>query len=366
MREHFHNLQALRGVACLLVVVYHVAGQEAVFGLGFHPLRPVLWFGYAGVDLFFVLSGFIIATTARTDLGRPGRLPGFVYRRLWRVYPTYWAALALAVAANAAFRPEILGGPGWRAEAVETVLLLPQAALPRLIPVAWSLSFEVMFYLAFAALLVLPRRAAGPTIVAWAAVVVGAAAVGWVPPGPFAELPLSWFVLEFLGGVLLAWRPVRLGGGPAAAALLLAVGWAAAGSAVCFDPDHGRLTTDVPRRVAVFGPAAVLLVFAAAGWERSGGRLGWRRLEAVGDASYSIYLVHPAGLMLTLYLSVLVGWSHRKVWHLGWVGLLVAAAVGGGLLFHRWVERPLLALGRRKSPPTVSPAVAAPARNLAA
>jgi peptidoglycan/LPS O-acetylase OafA/YrhL len=272
----------------------------------------------------------------------------------------------VAVVANAAFRPETLGGPGWQSEAVATLLLLPQDPIPRLLPVAWSLSYEVLFYLAFAALLVLPRRAAGPVLVAWAGAVVGATAGGYTPPGRVAALPLSWFVLEFLAGVLLAWRPARLGGGRAAVALLLAGGWVAAGSAVCFHPDHGWLTTDTPRRVAVFGPPAVLLVLAAAGWERAGGRLGWTRLEAVGDASYSIYLVHFAALMATLYASVLVGWSHRRVWHLGWAGLTVAAAVGAGLLFHRWVERPLLALGRRKPRLPASPAAAVPAPRLAA
>src|SRR5205085_9963681 len=68
---HFQNLQALRGVACLLVVIYHTATQEELFGLSFQVLRPVHWFGYAGVDLFFVLSGFIITMIGRKDLGRP-------------------------------------------------------------------------------------------------------------------------------------------------------------------------------------------------------------------------------------------------------------------------------------------------------
>src|SRR4051812_18041777 len=97
MRERFDTLQALRGAACLLVVVLHTAGVEAKFGLRFAPLRPVQWFGYAGVDLFFVLSGFIIAATPRADLGRPRRLPAYLFRRAWRIYPTFWAVLALAL-----------------------------------------------------------------------------------------------------------------------------------------------------------------------------------------------------------------------------------------------------------------------------
>jgi peptidoglycan/LPS O-acetylase OafA/YrhL len=350
MRDRLGNLQALRGVACLLVVVYHVANVERDFGLGFNPLRPFLWFGYAGVDLFFVLSGFIIAATSRADLGRSARLPRFAFRRVWRIYPTYWAALAVAVGVFAVLSPDPLITANWLWEAIDTLLLLPQTPIPRFVPVAWSLSYELMFYAVFAALFLLPRRAAGPVLLAWAGLVLGAAVAGYALRERFGALVLSWYVLEFLAGVLLAWRTPRLTGRQAAVALGAAAAWAAVGSVVWFDPDPVRLTIDVPRRVLVFGPAAGLVVCAAAGWERAGGRLGWRWLEATGDASYSVYLVHPAALTLTLYLTILVGWSHRKAWHVGWVGVMVAAGVGAGLLFHQWVERPLLNLAKRRRP----------------
>src|SRR4051812_5118943 len=96
MRDRFDSLQALRGVACLMVVCYHAAAAERGYGLSFSPLRPALWVGFGGVDVFFVLSGFIIATIGRPDLGRPDRLPTYLFRRFWRVFPTYWLALAAA------------------------------------------------------------------------------------------------------------------------------------------------------------------------------------------------------------------------------------------------------------------------------
>jgi exopolysaccharide production protein ExoZ len=80
------NLQALRGVACLLVVWLHVAATES----GMHGLRTPLfhagwWFGAAGVDLFFVLSGFVITYTHWTQRGRPAAVPGYLFRRAWRI-----------------------------------------------------------------------------------------------------------------------------------------------------------------------------------------------------------------------------------------------------------------------------------------
>ena len=61
-------------------------------------LWPVRWFGFAGVDLFFALSGFIITWAHLRDLGRPGKLPPYLFRRAWRIYPPFWAALVSAAA----------------------------------------------------------------------------------------------------------------------------------------------------------------------------------------------------------------------------------------------------------------------------
>src|SRR5262249_22225839 len=134
--KRLDNLQALRGVACLLVVVYHAAGIEATFGLGFSPLHPVQRFGAAGVDLVFVVSGFIMASTSRADLGRVARLPRYLFRRFWRIYPAYWAALVPALAYYAWSGPTPVFGPNWPAEWCDTLLLLPQPAGCRFLPVA--------------------------------------------------------------------------------------------------------------------------------------------------------------------------------------------------------------------------------------
>jgi peptidoglycan/LPS O-acetylase OafA/YrhL len=353
VREQFHNLQVLRGIACLAVVAYHVAGVEAGYELYFSPLRPALWGGYAGVDLFFVLSGFIIATVSRPDLGRPAQLPRYLFRRAWRIYPTFWAAFVPAAVVYLVFAPEPLVRTDRPAELVDIVLLLPQPTVPRVIPVAWTLSYELMFYAAFAALFVLPRRAAVPLLVGWAAAVVAAAAVGADPGDRFARLPVSPFVLEFLAGALVAWCPVRLSGRAAAGLVGAAAVWVAAASAALFDPDPNWLPTTTHWRVVAFGPPAAVLVFALTGWERAGGRLRWKRLAAVGDASYSVYLLHGSLLMVGWQFTLRVGWGHLRVPHAAWLAFLLAAGVLPAMAFYRWVERPLLNLVKRKRPATV-------------
>src|SRR5205807_997887 len=127
-------------------------------------------------------------------------------------------------------------GPFAPSELFDTLLLLPQRPAPRLLATAWTLSYEVMFYVAFAGLFLVPRAAAGPALVAWAAGVAWAATAGVAPANRFAALAVSPFVLEFLAGCLVAAVPVSLSRRANVAVLATAVAWAAAGSAALFDP----------------------------------------------------------------------------------------------------------------------------------
>ncbi|MDB5308337.1 MAG: putative rane-associated acetyltransferase [Gemmataceae bacterium] len=361
MRSYLHNLQALRGVACLLVVAYHAATWEGRFGVSPSLLKPTLWFGYAGVDLFFVLSGFVIAATNRDDLGRPTLLPTYLFRRAWRIYPTYWAALAVAIGVFAALASDPVVTPDWAEELQDCVLLLPTPNLSRFLAVAWTLSFELMFYAAFAILFLLPRRAAAPALFGWAVAVLVCSAVGHRPQNRFAALPVSPFVLEFLAGVLVAWCPVHLGRRAAAATVVVGAGWCGVFSALLFDPDPTKLPTAGAVRVFVFGLPAALLVGAAAGAERAGWRFRARWLGAVGNGSYSVYLLHVPLLFVTTHLTIAAGWSHTRLPHIGWVVVVLAGGVLPGLLFFQVVERPLLGLAKRwkpKRPPVPTPAPA--------
>jgi peptidoglycan/LPS O-acetylase OafA/YrhL len=224
----------------------------------------------------------------------------------------------------------------------ETLLLLPCPHEPRILPVAWSLWYEILFYAAFAGLFLVPRRAAAPLLIAWAVLVVAVAAAGIRPTNPFIQLAASPFVLEFLAGVLAAWCPVRLSGRQAAGVAVAAAGWCAIASGLAFDPDPHGLPQNISLRVAVFGLPAAAVVFALTGWEQNGGRVKARWLGAVGDASYSIYLLHAPLQMACWRLTVLAGWSHLRVPHTAWLVVMLAAGVLPALLFYRWIERPLM------------------------
>ena len=362
MQNHFQNVQALRGVAALMVVFVHAAALESKFGVRTPVLREFAWFGFAGVDLFFVLSGFIITATNLRNLGRPAAVPAYLFRRAWRIYPAFWAALALAVAViwsingSGVFRQAPTAWPAW-------VALWPTTEVNFFLGQAWTLSYELMFYLAFAALLVCPRRAAAPLLAGWGVVVLLALSRP-EPESPLGKLPVSPFVLEFLGGAAVAWLTVGRGVRRAAVlAIAAGVAWAAAGVVWAVRewpgvPYEGVMSAPRPR-VLVFGPAAVLIVY---GFVAAEGRWRVRNwLLRTGDASYSLYLTHSTVLSAGLVAGFLV--PHTRLGHTLWISATLAAAVAVGLAFHRWVEKPLLNVGKRKKP---AAAAAEPAPRLAA
>ncbi|WP_076068892.1 acyltransferase family protein [Sphingomonas montana] len=190
-----NGIQALRGVAAVAVILYHVA-RHLDRAHGTPALMRIFQAGHAGVDLFFVLSGFIILFVHGRDIGRPARLPHYARQRLTRVWPIYWVALAATVVLA------MLGttGPPDPARLIWSVTLLPSAQ-PPVLGLAWSLRFEIVFYAIFA-LLILNRTLGIAALIGWAAVLLflpaGAA------PGALAGQLRDPYNLHFFLGMAVA------------------------------------------------------------------------------------------------------------------------------------------------------------------
>lgn len=356
MREKLGNLQALRGVAALLVVLFHGSVIEFYEGIHFAVLSPFHVIGYAGVDLFFVLSGFIIAFVHRDWFGQAGRVPTFVFRRVWRIFPAYWAALALGVAwlyFSAGTQPL---SEKWLERFGRSVALLPDVELQPWVGQAWTLSYELAFYAAFALLLLLPRHRAARVLIAWFAVVCFLNLKTHRPANPFSVLWFSPLVAEFLAGAAVGWL-VRPGWSRGTWVMLAAaITWIAAGLLLA-DRSPYDLQTDLRVRVLVWGVPCALMVAAFASADLHGRRMLPRWLETLGEASYSIYLVH-----LLVREIVQAAWSrfqfgHAPLAHTVWIAATIGIAVGFGLLFHWYVEKPCVNVMARwkKKPATAKP-----------
>lgn len=319
------SLQVLRFAAASCVIALHV--WQVVSGTpNGQDVGLVGTFGPFGVDVFFVLSGFIIATTA------PGRAGGlFLRRRLIRIVPLYWL-LTLVMMALLARAGMLTARP-----LLASALFIPTLHAEPYIVVGWTLCYEMLFYSAVAAVLLRPRWGWG-----WIAMLGLYAAASLARPlvgGPLLQFIGSPLIAEFLAGVLIARAPrsalaAWLAGAAAVAALgaLAVSGYQGVATAPAFAGSGDW------RRVLVYGGPAALLVYSAVQLDLRG-RV-WRALAYLGDASYAAYLVHV--LVLVLVPAALMGPALAPA-AAALFGLSWLAAVG----LHEGVEKPMQAALKR-------------------
>lgn len=315
------SIQVLRAVACLMVLLHHARNPRPWM---FDPM--VGWNFTTGVDIFFVISGFIMYAAARHEA--PAE---FVRRRVVRIAPLYWIA-TLTWVAWLAFRD--LPTPD-AAHLWLSLGLVPHASpghpgtvWPVLVP-GWTLTFEMGFYALFAVGLALRRVVAVTSLV-----IVSAVAAGFLfqPEATVLRAFTGPILLAFLGGVLIAWAHARW-------AHLFARAWPLAIAGAVALLVHATPWIDLGKVSVVAASAAVVagsLAFEARLRERR-----WRVMEALGDASYAIYLFHTLGLAIVMWLG-------RKLPLEGWPQFLTLMALGMGLstlagvAVHRWIEKPML------------------------
>ncbi|MDB5458443.1 MAG: acyltransferase [Caulobacteraceae bacterium] len=315
------SIQRLRAIAAIGVALFHACQWSGVdFAVG-----------AAGVDIFFVISGFVLWTAAQARPVSPG---AFLAARLARVAPLYWL-VTLAVTALVLWRPQAMSVAHFTpSHLILSLLLVPHNdpvgdAFP-MVASGWTLTYEAFFYLALALTLAVPkdRRFQVMSLVLLAASVIG---LGYHSLYPLLANPL---LLEFLAGIGLArlWARGRL------QRIDPRWGWGitALGALVLFGLQVGGVRDDFWRPF-LWGPPAALIVAGALKLEAAGrlghGRLG-RALEGLGDASYSIYLCQ-------LPVIAVFAWLTRGQPALVRAPLALALAIAAGLACYALVEKPI-------------------------
>jgi peptidoglycan/LPS O-acetylase OafA/YrhL len=316
------NIQGLRFIAALAVCILHVGviqGQKEVFASGRN-----------GVDLFFVISGFIMVVSSQSLFGKEGAPGQFIYRRLVRIVPLYWIATGVYVAficynwwMTAADVQRTIAG-------LFFIPLLSPAFIPFL-PVGWTLNFEALFYLLFAGAIRF-RQAVAISIVTAAICVIAMIGVLYFPGAPengFAAYVFQSIMLEFVWGMLAGALYVRgWKAQPIIAGILVALGAYAMLYPISLPPILNRLEFMV-------GLPCLMIVFGAACLPQVSGRTGWI-VGKLGDASYALYLFH-----WILFMAAR-DWPPIA---------LLASAVALSLAVRAAVEAPLLIWLRRKTEP---------------
>lgn len=321
-------IEAGRGLAAMAVVCSHMpplahAAWSTTFGLG-----------AMGVEFFFLLSGFIIFYIHRQEVGRPDVLPRYAWRRLGRIFSTYWLVFLIVLALD-----QLLVSPSARAHVdaaflFDEVLLLPGGSL--FIGPAWTLRHELLFYAMFATLLV-DRRLGLAVFGLWAAGIIAmipTIGLNMMPTQTVVEVAFHHYNLDFILGMATALAAHR------GRETLVTIVAAVAGIVLL----GAWLGTGMPATSAwlAFGYKALFLAVLGAAIMLSRGSI---RPPAVaillGSASYSIYLLNRD-----------VGYTFarlfRRIGMGGWIDtwpaftLSVAIAASAGLILYWFYEKPVL------------------------
>lgn len=350
-RPLLSNIQLLRLTAAAAVLLSHGADL-------FLPDDSLIWAvpWTAGVDIFFVISGFVMVYLTRGQFGHRGAARTFMVRRLLRIAPPYWLFTTLMVATVLLFGDHLRNTSLSTSIVATSYAFVPwpraDGSLHPLLSQGWTLNYEAFFYLAFAAALPFRRG------LLWLSLAFAALAIvhAWIP-APWFMLSF-WtqpIIIEFIAGIGLGllflrgtrlpwWGSVAL----AAAAISLLITVVSLGDSIPFI------------RPISFGIPALMLCAGLALAPEPAHLPIWRRwLVAGGDASYTLYLSHTFTLN-----AALLAW-HRVGGTSPWLGLALAliSALAAALLVYRWVERPLVdALQRRFASPNVDRPRDAPRR----
>jgi peptidoglycan/LPS O-acetylase OafA/YrhL len=356
-KTRFAFVDALRGVAALWVVVFHAYGKNLLPMTGYRYPEPIHWIlnnGFLGVDIFFVISGFVIMQSMLGARVTPSYLGRFALRRSLRLDPPYWATIAAMIVLSYIMNRlqndhAKLPLPTWDSVVAHLFYLQWFLGYPQIVGVFWTLCYEIQFYLVLALFLGvwqwkrdwLPSRWVlfGPL---W--VFAALSITGVVQPTP-ALFVYGW--PYFFLGVVLNWvhnreeRPIAF-----------AIVAAATLALTPFAP-----TKAVIGLITALVTAGAIYLVSVQGWLATM-TLG-RVLQYLGRISYSLYLVHM------LFGTPVVRFGLRRLGTMDFahasilIALCVAVSILGAHIMYVLIERPAVRLSHRltkRREPVVAPA----------
>jgi peptidoglycan/LPS O-acetylase OafA/YrhL len=338
----FLFIDGLRGIAACCVMVFHFIASGS-FGPIFQQQLPGLFsvarFGYLGVDIFFVLSGFVIAFSVRNQLITGRFLRNFIIRRSLRLDPPYLVTIALTLLLlwfyNSGLHQHFTPMPTLGQTLANVFYLTGILKIQPMLPVFWTLCLEVQFYLLFV-LALWAGRLTSHRQLNWISLsllaVMGIASIavtgGWLPRSN------GWFINDwnlFLLGSILWWTIDRQ----------ISSWWLIA---------YAGLLTFASFRTYSYSGFTGLMTMSAIAIAASTGRLssalGNRPLQFLGKISYSLYLLHPLiGPQFDGYIT----WHHRHSLTASILGVCfsISVSIAAAWLMHRYVEVPGIRIGKR-------------------
>lgn len=347
------NLEGARGIAAILVVFYHVSNHMR-HNIGYYPLGGIAQFGHAGVDFFFVLSGFIIFYVHSKDFNTPSRLIEYAQRRFTRIYPLYWFVIILTVVLELIFAKNHKPDP---IIILNSITLLPTLNDPY-IGVAWTLQHEIIFYVIFS-VSIISYRIGLTVFTTWMLALIMSCLVGYENHGgAIINKVLSPYNIEFFLGMCAAWitlyhqkktKPIQnysttIKKRKEYAKFILISGLVLFLIFGFFDNlDMFDKNSHMARWA--YGLSSMLIVIGLASAGEVNNKTMSNILTELGSASFSIYLTHFIFIGIIYKILEISGFFTLFYTWLTYA-LLSASGIIGGIVISRYIEHPLTNLTR--------------------
>lgn len=331
-----YTLQVYRGIAAVLVVLFHTTVQMDYFGYSFYPIIKLFRSGHAGVEFFFVLSGFIIYYVHKNQIGSGyKKLFSYLLKRFIRIFPIFWflmffLALLYLMFPNtgAVYHHELQAF-------ILSLLLIPQSH-PNYIGVAWTLSHEILFYIIFSFLLI--RKSIGIVIFfIWQILVL----IGVFVP----SLKESHYLLSFLFstynflffiGLLAAILSDRLLGMKKNIFLFIF------GNIFFIFTAFIDIYTSASYNLTLlmYGLGAFFIILNSSNNQLNNYFKSKNILLLIGNASFSIYLIHIYIILILSKIIIKLDLEHSNAYLMYLI--IVVFSILSGIILHLYVEKPLI------------------------
>lgn len=342
------SIQALRGIAALGVVAFHSLTVEQKYSGGDHLLPSFMQLGQSGVDLFFVISGYVMVTVTKGRFARTGEMMRFLWGRLTRIYPTYWFYFFVTGAIFLVKPNWVNSSQAHQSNLISSFLLLPSDRLP-LVMVAWSLIHELWFYCVFAVLLKFHERWLFPALLSWAgSILLLNLFISVADLSAGSRIALHPYSIEFIVGALVAiyiskenLPQLSRRNAALTIAFVLAIGMP---TVYMFEV----LKDETLTRVAVVGALYGLLVLSVSRLETLNCLKVPKFLQSLGDMSYTVYLSHVLVLSAVGRLWLATSPMPNNLLD-NWLAstIMLASVVGFGWVGFWMVEQPVLRASHR-------------------
>ncbi|CAM4433809.1 MAG: hypothetical protein LEGION0398_MBIBDBAK_01362 [Legionellaceae bacterium] len=315
--QKLNTIETLRGIAALLVVVFHATQFTAM--LYSKPLHNIFMFGYAGVEFFFVLSGFIIFYSHSKDIGNPSKISIYLKKRFIRIFPLFWLITLCSLIINYFVPIDFLVFTDEPIKVLKSLSLYLQEDREPVLGVAWTLKTEVYFYLIFA-LLILNRKLGAIILIFWTFYNINAITICFLL-GFFANQALN---LKIKNPKFIAYFGIIL---------FLSVG--------IYNNHHTNSVF-----LYLYDIASVLIITGFCHLEMNNAVKVPAFLTRIGSATYSIYLMHYGTM------AIISHWKYPVIteYHLSnmYFFILIISGIISGLVVNKYIEIPLLNYLRKK------------------